>query len=114
MNYQQLQDKLAGLAHRADLAAVIPDFININARTWLNMRLQLELEPLVLPDDTNPTLTDYPLLYVYAGMRALYEHTNEGDNARHYDQALEREADRYYITRPGTTPLVITPVEEEP
>lgn len=112
MTFAELYAMIADKVHRKDMTARIPGFVE-TARTMLNMRLGLELGTPVAPTDTNETLTEWPLLYFYAAMAAQYEFIEEFETASYYDGKWEREADRYYITRAGTVPLVITVPEEE-
>lgn len=114
MTFAELYAKMADKSHRKDMTARIPGFVD-DARTILNMRLGLELVPPADPADTDEILTDWPLLYFYLAMVELYEFIEEYETGSYYDAKWEREADRYYITRAGTEPLVIIPAEgEEP
>lgn len=108
MTYQELQTKMIDMSHRKDMTARVPGFIE-DARVRLNSRLGLELVPLVAPTDTNDILTENYLLYYYAAMQSLYEFIVEYETASYFDGQFNRQADNFYVTAPGTTPLVITP-----
>lgn len=97
MNYGQLKTRIASALHRSDLTARIPDFVG-DATVRINNRLGLGLADLVADDDTNPVLTDSPLLYLYAGMQAGYEYLNNGDNAQYYGRRFEATADIVNVT----------------
>lgn len=104
MTYLELITQLAQIAHRGDLSAQMYNFVQA-ATEQINRRLTLELVPLVADADTNDILTKWPLLYQYAGMAALYEFTNDGDNVTFYLQRFWDECDSQNITAPGTEPL---------
>lgn len=108
MTYAELQAKIIDQSHRKDQAQRVPGYID-DARTRLNLRLGLALVPLVNDTDTNEILTDWPLLYFYPAMRELYNFIIEMETANYFEQLYLNEVDRYYITRAGTEPLVITP-----
>lgn len=110
MTFQELYDKIADKVHRKDMTDRIPKFVD-DARTMLNLRLGLVLEPPADPDDTSEFLTDWPLLYYYAALGELYEFIEEYETGSYFAGKWEREVDRYYITRLGTEPLVIIPVD---
>jgi len=90
------------------MVARAPGFIE-DARVQLNYRLTLDLQPLVLPTDTNDVLTANWLLYFYPAMAKLYEFIVEFETAAMYDSLFQREANAYYTTAPGTEPVSITP-----
>lgn len=106
MTFQELYDQIADKVHRKDMTARMPSFVDA-ARQMLNGRLGLALVPPADPADTNEILTDWPLLYFYAATAELYEFIEEYETASYFHGKWEREVDRYYITRDGTTPLVI-------
>jgi hypothetical protein len=97
MNYDELISRMAGIAHRNDLAAVLPNFV-ADANEKINRRFNLSLETPSPTVSTNTVLTTWPLLYLYSGMQSLYEHLENGDSATYYRQAWEQEADRQNIT----------------
>jgi hypothetical protein len=108
MNYLQLVDKIVAVSHRKDLRAQVPQFVE-DAQQQINDRLGLALVPFNAGTDTDPVLTEQPLLYFYPAMKSLYENIIEFETATYYDNLFQRQADAFYITAPGTTPLTITP-----
>ena len=114
MNYIELQTKIIDQSHRKDMAQRVPGFINDDARTRLNMRLGLELVPLVADTDTNDILDDWPLLYFYPAMVALYNFIVEMETAAYFEALYVAEVDSYNVTRAGTEPLTITPEVPSP
>jgi len=106
MTFDQLQTKIIAKAHRKDLSAQCPGFIE-DARIHINGRLTLNLAPLVNPTDTNEVLTAQPLLYFYAGLQSLYEWIEEYETATYFNGLFNVVADRFYVTAPGTEPLVM-------
>lgn len=113
MTFADLYEKMADKSHRTDMAARIPKFVD-DARTMLNLRLGLTLAPPADPDDTDEILSEWPLLYYYAAMGELYEFVEEYETGSYFAAKWEREIDRFYVTRLGTVPLVITPEEPMP
>jgi hypothetical protein len=120
MDNLQLQQRLAGLAHRSDLTNQLPLFIE-DARERINRRFALQLVPLNSDTDTNDVLSNYPLLYVYASAQSMYEYLNNGDNAMYYDNLWERECDRQNVLNPYTVtdhytltnpPVILNPAEQ--
>lgn len=111
MTFDELYAKIADKCHRTDMTVRIPRFVD-DARTMINLRLGLVLVPPLLPTDTDEVLTDFPLLYFYAALAELYEFIEEYETGNYYVGKWNNEVDRYYITREGTTPLVIVPAEE--
>lgn len=108
MNYQELQAKIIDQSHRKDMTNRVPGFIE-DARSRINMRLGLELQPLAAPDDTNDVLTNDYLLYFYPALQALYEFIAEYETAAYFQNKWEGQANGYHTTRAGTEPLAITP-----
>jgi hypothetical protein len=113
MTYAELQAKIKDQSHRKDMDARIPGFID-DARNRINSRLGLALAPLVNPDDTNDVLTNNDLLYFYPACQAMYEFIGEFETASYFQNKWQGQADGYYVTRTGTTPLVITPENPAP
>lgn len=108
MTYAELQAKIIDQSHRKDMANRVPGFIE-DARTRLNMRLGLELVPFTTDTDTNDILDQWPLLYFYPAMVALYNFIIEMETAAYFEGLYRAEVDSYYVTRAGTDPLTITP-----
>jgi hypothetical protein len=102
MDNQALQNRLAGIAHRKDLTAQIPLFVE-DARERINRRFSLELQPLSTQSSTNDVLTNFPLLYVYAAASSMFEYLNNGENAIYYDQKWETECARQNVLNPYTS-----------
>jgi hypothetical protein len=69
-----------------------------DARIKLNSRFGLTLAPFVADTDTNTVLTNFPLLYLYAALQALYEHLNNGDNAGYYKGLFDEQCSLQNIT----------------
>lgn len=113
MNYLELRTKIVDQAHRKDMNARVPGFIE-DARTRINLRLGLALEPLVADTDTNEILADWWPLYFYAAMVALYEFIIEMETATYFDNRYQEYLASYYITRAGQESLTITPEEPMP
>lgn len=111
MIFSELYAAMADKCHRKDMGARIPKFAD-SARQQINLRLGLLLVPPVDDTETNEILTDWPLLYFYAGMAELYEFIEEYETASYFIGKWDREVDRYYITRAGTEPLVIIAVDD--
>jgi len=101
MNNLQLQQRLAGIAHRSDLTSQLPLFV-ADATERINRRFGLELAPLVSDNDTNPVLTSFPLLYEYSAAQSMFEYLNNGQNAIYYSDRWERECDRQNVLNPYT------------
>jgi hypothetical protein len=97
MTYGQLKARLVSVSHRTDLTASLPDFVE-DARIKLNSRFGLTLAPFVADTDTNTVLTNFPLLYLYASLQALYEHLNNGDNAGYYKGLFDEQCSLQNIT----------------
>ena len=108
MNYQGMILRLAQTAHRNDLSAQMPNFMN-DATERINRRLTLALTlDTTQPDSTNSVLTDQPMLYYYAGLQSLYEFVNEGDNAMTANERYEDEISRYNVTSTAIhTPIIM-------
>jgi len=109
MNYLELTQQLTQVSHRSDLQSQMYNFVQ-SATEKLNRRLNLSLVPLVADTDTNEILTDWPLLYLYASLAALYQYIEEGDNMSTYLQLWDGEVNQQNITAPGTEPLVMVGV----
>jgi hypothetical protein len=115
MNFSELKTRVLQISHRGDLAAQVVNFA-ADATERISRRFNVTLTPLVADADTNEVLTSFPLLYIYATLQALFEYTNNGDNAGYYSSAWETECDRQNVLHPGTcldpysatNPLVIT------
>jgi len=71
-----------------------------DARLKLNRRFGLTLVPLVADTDTNPVLTEFPLLYLYAAVQSGFEYLNNGNNAQYIFDKWEIECDRQNILNP--------------
>lgn len=108
MTYAELQQKMVLISHRKDMNVLVLGFIS-DAQQRVNQRLGLDLPPLVNDSDTDEILTNNYLLYFYPAMKALYEYIIELETASYYESLYQQEADGYYVTRTGTTPLTITP-----
>jgi len=100
----QLKTWVAQLSHRNDLSTVLPNFV-AEATALINMRFNLALAPLVADTDTNPVLDKHPLLYQYAAARALYEFTNNGENATYYGDRWNALAAAVNVTNPDNAEL---------
>ena len=113
MNYGELKAKIIDQSHRKDMAGRVAGFVD-DARIRINMRLGLSLAPLAADTDTDVILTENDLMYFYLALQSLYEFISEFETASYYQGKWEGQADHYYLTRAGTTPLVITPENPAP
>ena len=95
MTLSEIYTKIAQTLHRSDLVAVIPSFV-VDALERINRRFGT----VITLTDPTPAGTD--LLFFYAAMQAAHEYLNNGDNARYYADAWEKEADRQNVLQPGT------------
>lgn len=114
MNYGELKAQVASYLHRTDLDAEIPDFID-RARERLNRRF-LQHNPMFTHDShTDPILTEWPDLYLYASLTEGYGFLHNGPAMSSWDIRFTREADHTNINHPGvatdvyTEPPVIVP-----
>ena len=104
MTNLELKTWLAHASHRNDLSTVLPNFV-ADATALINTRFNLALAPLVAGTDTNPVLGLHPLLYQYAAARALYEFTNNGENATYYGDRWNALANAVNVTNPDNVEL---------
>jgi hypothetical protein len=102
MDFTGLSAEVLSISHRSDLAAQVDNFA-LHATERINRRLGLDLVSPASGTDTNDILTNWPLLYIYGTLVALYEYINEGDNVRHYRQAFMQEIDGQNITSTAAT-----------
>lgn len=113
MTYDQLKLRLTLQSHRSDLANNLPGFIE-DARMKINQRLGLALNPMVNGTDENEVMLKNYLLYYYGALESLYNHIIEMETANYFAQLFEVQADGWYVTASGTTPLTITPENPAP
>lgn len=102
MTFGELKTRLAAIAHRSDLAAQLPNFVN-DAREKINRRFGMALVAFVADTDTNEVLTNWPQLYLYAALQSLYEYLNNGDNAVYYGELWKTEAASQNINAASTS-----------
>lgn len=107
MDFTGLSAEVLGISHRSDLADQVDNFA-LHATERINRRLGLSLTSPASGTDTNDILTNWPLLYIYATLAALYEFINEGDNVRYYNGRFVEEIDAQNITSTAatTTPVI--------
>lgn len=104
MTNLDLKNWIVSISHRSDLGPVLQRFI-ADATALINLRFNLALAPLLADTDTNPVLELHPLLYQYAAARALYEFTNNGENATYYGDRWNALADAVNVTNPDNVEL---------
>ena len=102
MIFSELRAEVVQVAKRGDRSQYVVDYA-AHATEQINRRLGLALVSPVADDDTNEILADWPLLYIYACLAALYEDINEGDNVRYYNGRFTEEIDLQNITSPAAS-----------
>jgi hypothetical protein len=98
MTANELITRVAQIMHRADLGAQLPNWV-ADATRRINRRFGIEL-PVPVNGDVLPVGTED--LFLWAALTQGYEHLNNGDNAKYYDQKWELEADRQNVLSPGS------------
>ncbi len=98
MTPADLKTRIAQITHRNDFGVQLDNFV-ADANLRINRRFGIAL---VVPADADPLPDGTYQLYLFAALTAAYEHLNNGDNARYYDQKWELEADRQNVLNPGT------------
>ena len=104
MTNLELKTWLVNISHRSDLGPVLQQFV-ADATALISLRFNLTLAPLVADTDTDPVLDRHPLIYQYAAARALYEFTNNGENATYYGDRWNALADAVNVTNPDNVEL---------
>lgn len=100
-DYAELRDRIAREMHRGDLAGRIPEWVDF-ARQRINRRYGVNLAMFASDTDTNNTLLEHEVLYLYAALAAAYAFTNNGSAARAYDGMWTIEANQVNITASGS------------
>jgi len=95
MTLQDMKDRIASILHRKDLTAQMDGFIS-DAQLRMQRRFGIEFAAI----DPVPARTE--LMFLYAALSSAYEHLNNGDNAKYYDNKFELEADRQNVLDPGS------------
>jgi hypothetical protein len=100
MTYLELKNRIAQTTHRTDLTLQMDSFSD-DATDKIRSRFSMAATalPYLRNDtDTNVILTEFPLLYVYASLKAAFEHLNNGDNAIYMRDMWEEEVSKQNIT----------------
>jgi hypothetical protein len=97
MTPAQMKTRIAEVMHRNDLTGQMANFMadameRINRKFGVALVLPADNEPLPAPD----------LLFLYAGLQAGYEFTNNGENAVFASDRFEQECRGQFLTGNGS------------
>jgi len=91
-----IKNRIAQVMHRTDLGTQLDNFLN-DALERINRDFGVSL---VLPPTGQP-LPASDLLFLYAGLQAGYEYTNDGDNAIYAAKRYQEEVSWEGMTNTG-------------
>ena len=115
MNRAEIKNKIAEWSHRSDLTGQLDTFVD-NTTSRLNNRLGLALT--LLDNGDNIISRDYPMIYIYGGLREMATYVRDRTAMADYEQLYQDEVSRLNVTAEseGFTddcPAILTEYEQE-
>ena len=116
MNRAEIKNKIAEWSHRTDLAGQLDVFVD-NTTSRLNNRLGLALE-LTGNSGENIISRDYPMIYIYGGLRELSVYVRDRVAMQDYQQLYQDEVSRLNVTAESEgftddSPVMLNETEQE-
>ena len=116
MNRAEIKSKIAEWSHRTDLTGQLDVFVD-NTTSRLNNRLGLALT-LTGNSGENIISRDYPMIYIYGGLREMATYVRDRTAMQDYEQLYQSEIANLNINAESEgftndTPTMLSEYEQE-